>query len=182
MADPNDSRPTPLGIYDRPSRPVISGVEIIALALSALWLIGAATFFLLLEPPAPEIAGPATGTDRLRFVMTLLAVFIAGGDDLGRGDGGARVKGHARGKLSVTGGDRRDPPGLCRPGAGPGRDERRLGAEKARRDRGGAEKDRNRAGDISFLARATGPLCRPRQSTRPRIIRRRCRWARGSRT
>lgn len=76
MADPNDSRPTPLGIYDRPSRPVISGVEIIALALSALWLIGAATFFLLLEPPAPETAGPATGTDRLRFVMTLLAVFM----------------------------------------------------------------------------------------------------------
>ncbi len=76
MADPHDSRPTPLGIYDRPTRPVISAIEIIALLLSALWLIGAATFFLVLDTPAPETPAPATGTDSLRFVMTMLAVFM----------------------------------------------------------------------------------------------------------
>ncbi|WP_372613279.1 hypothetical protein [Aquicoccus sp.] len=77
MADPNESRPTtPLGIYDRASRPVITGIEIIALVLSALWLIGAATFFLVLETPAPRTREPETGTDGLRFVMTMLAVFM----------------------------------------------------------------------------------------------------------
>ena len=41
MADPHESRPTPLGIYDRPSEGRISSIEVIALVLSGLWLLGA---------------------------------------------------------------------------------------------------------------------------------------------
>ncbi|PIE12935.1 MAG: hypothetical protein CSA70_08245 [Rhodobacterales bacterium] len=73
MADPKQSQPTPLGIYDRPTHARISAIEIIALALSTLWLIGAAVFFLTLERPAPT--GEA-GVDSLRFIMTMLAIFM----------------------------------------------------------------------------------------------------------
>lgn len=68
--DLNDTHPTPLGIYDRPTKGKITGIEIIAILLSALWLIGAAVFFLVLEP-APEL-----DSDGLRFLMTMLAVFM----------------------------------------------------------------------------------------------------------
>lgn len=63
------SAPTPLGIYDRSRAPQVSGVEILAIVLSVLWLMGAALFFLLLAP--------ADGTDTsLRFLMTILAIFM----------------------------------------------------------------------------------------------------------
>jgi hypothetical protein len=73
MTDPQESRPTPLGIYDRPNQPLISAIEIIAIGLSALWLIGAAVFFLSL-PETAESAGQ--GPDTLRFIMTMLAIFL----------------------------------------------------------------------------------------------------------
>ncbi|MDQ2093545.1 hypothetical protein [Rhodalgimonas zhirmunskyi] len=73
MADPHESRPTPLGIYDRPSEGRISSIEVIALALSGLWLLGAVIFFLVLDP-APE--APESGIASLRFVMTALAIFM----------------------------------------------------------------------------------------------------------
>lgn len=65
------ARPTPLGIYDRPRTGGISSIEIIALALSALWLIGSAIFFLTLDvEPAND------GTDGIRFLMTMLSIFM----------------------------------------------------------------------------------------------------------
>ena len=74
MADPTDSRPTPLGIYDRPSQSNVTAIEVIALALSVLWLVGAAVFFLTLGPgEAPE---GESGDGGLRFVMTMLAIFM----------------------------------------------------------------------------------------------------------
>ena len=73
MTDPQESRPTPLGIYDRPNQPVITTIEIIALALSAAWLIGAAAFFMSL-PETPQ--APEGGPDTLRFIMTMLAMFL----------------------------------------------------------------------------------------------------------
>lgn len=62
--------PTPLGIYDRDRKPTITGIEIIAVALSLVWLAGAGLFFLVLEPSG---TGPANG---LRFIMTMLAIFM----------------------------------------------------------------------------------------------------------
>ena len=75
MADPLHTRPTSLGIYDKPAQPTITAIEIIALALSVLWLIGAAVFFLVLggESAAPD---GGSGVDGLRFIMTMLAVFM----------------------------------------------------------------------------------------------------------
>jgi type II secretory pathway pseudopilin PulG len=66
------SRPTPLGIYDRPVHSAVSGIETIAIVLSVIWLIGAAIFFLTLpdQPNAPVDRGG------LRFLMTMLAIFM----------------------------------------------------------------------------------------------------------
>lgn len=50
----------------------LGAAEIIALVLSALWLVAAALFFLIL-PGDPEAGG---GFDALRFVMTLMAIFL----------------------------------------------------------------------------------------------------------
>ncbi len=62
---------TPMGVYDRPSEPKITAIEIVALALSAVWFIGVIVFFALVDlGPAPE------GTGGIRFVMTMLAVFM----------------------------------------------------------------------------------------------------------
>ena len=61
--------PTPLGIYDRSRGPQVTGIEVTAVALSLVWLLGAAIFFVVLEP--------SNGTDdSLRFLMTMLAVFM----------------------------------------------------------------------------------------------------------
>ncbi len=71
MAEKSETKSTPLGIYDKPTRPSITGIEIVAIALSAIWLIGAAVFFMSLETePAPE------GQAGLQFLMTMLAIFM----------------------------------------------------------------------------------------------------------
>jgi hypothetical protein len=73
MSDqPQKSRPTPLGIYDRPKQSGISAIEIIAIALSAVWLIGVAIFFVSL--PSDETTQNEGGG--LQFLMTILAVFM----------------------------------------------------------------------------------------------------------
>ncbi len=65
------SRPTPLGIYDKARSDGITGIEIAAVALSAVWLIGCLVFFIFLpSAPAPE------GQGGLQFLMTMLAVFM----------------------------------------------------------------------------------------------------------
>tara|TARA_R110002049_G_scaffold29972_2_gene102045 strand:- start:130279 stop:131352 length:1074 start_codon:yes stop_codon:yes gene_type:complete len=67
------ARPTPLGIYDRPKADGISEIEIIAITLSAVWLLGSAVYFLALAPATPE---GEDSTGGLRFLMTMLAVFM----------------------------------------------------------------------------------------------------------
>ena len=42
------SRPTPLGIYDKPRHEMVTSIEVIAIGLSAIWLLGAAAFFIFL--------------------------------------------------------------------------------------------------------------------------------------
>ncbi len=63
------SRPTLLGIYDRPGRSGITDIEVIAIALSLLWLVGSLVFFLVM----PSGDG---GFDSLRFLMTMFAIFM----------------------------------------------------------------------------------------------------------
>lgn len=66
------ARTTPLGIYDKAKPEAITGIEIIAIVLSAIWLLGAAFFFLILR----EEVGTEDGDASLRFLMTMLAVFL----------------------------------------------------------------------------------------------------------
>jgi hypothetical protein len=68
----NAARPTPLGIYDKPKPAGITEIEVIAVALSAVWLLGAGIFFLVASGPA-EGEG---GSGGLRFLMTMLAIFM----------------------------------------------------------------------------------------------------------
>ncbi|WP_299691811.1 hypothetical protein [uncultured Tateyamaria sp.] len=63
------SRPTPLGIYDKPKHDRVSGIEIVAMILSGLWLVGALAFFL-------TGSNNGTDTDGMRFLVTMLAVFM----------------------------------------------------------------------------------------------------------
>ncbi len=72
MTDRNQSPQTPLGVYDRPRKDRVTGVEVIALALTAVWLLGTAVFFLVLEPMGMF----AESGGALQFVVVLLAVFM----------------------------------------------------------------------------------------------------------
>ncbi|MEM9967442.1 MAG: hypothetical protein AAF755_05005 [Pseudomonadota bacterium] len=60
-----------LGIFDRPNPTTVTSVEVIALALSLLWLAGAAFFFLFTDS-----AASAADARSLQFLMTMLAVFM----------------------------------------------------------------------------------------------------------
>ena len=62
------AKPTALGIYDRPKPDTITGIEVVAIALSAIWLLGAAVFFLVLSPEGEG--------GNLQFLMTMLAIFM----------------------------------------------------------------------------------------------------------
>jgi type II secretory pathway pseudopilin PulG len=72
MPERKDPPATPLGIYDRTTRQRITGIEVIALALSAVWLLGAVVFFAVLDTDgaATEPGGV------LRFMMIMLAIFL----------------------------------------------------------------------------------------------------------
>ncbi len=64
------SAPTPLGIYDRPQRASITGIEIFALALSGVWLLGALIFFFVLPTDTQS------GFDGVGFLITMLVIFM----------------------------------------------------------------------------------------------------------
>jgi hypothetical protein len=66
------ARSTPFGVYSRPNDKGISNIEIIAISLSAVWLLASAVFFLL-QPSDPN---PDTTDRGLRFLMTMLAIFM----------------------------------------------------------------------------------------------------------
>lgn len=69
MVDDQESKPTPIGLYERPRPPSVSGVELIATALSLIWLLGTVVFFLVLEPSTESLSA-------LQFLMTVLAIFM----------------------------------------------------------------------------------------------------------
>lgn len=72
MADTpkQQSRPTSLGIYDKPRSGGITGIEVAAAILSAVWLLGAGAFFLI------GGGSSANTVDLTGFVVTMLAVFM----------------------------------------------------------------------------------------------------------
>lgn len=68
MADaPKPAKPTPLGIYDKPANGSITGIEITAAAISLVWLIGAAVYFLLRKDD---------GTPGPGFLPTMMSIFL----------------------------------------------------------------------------------------------------------
>jgi hypothetical protein len=72
MPERKDPPATPLGIYDKTAKERITGIEVIALALSAVWLLGAVVFFVVMDTDgtASEPGGV------LRFIMIMLAIFM----------------------------------------------------------------------------------------------------------
>ncbi len=73
LGSSSQARPTPLGIYDRPRAEGITGIEIIAIALSVLWLLGASVFFMTTSSGSE---GQDGGNRGLMFLMTMLAIFM----------------------------------------------------------------------------------------------------------
>lgn len=61
-------RTSGVGLYDRPPSSQITGIEMIALVLSLIWLGGAVAFFVFV-PGGTEFQG-------LQFLLTMLAVFM----------------------------------------------------------------------------------------------------------
>lgn len=72
MADKSNqpARPTPLGIYDKPQPGGVTGIEVAAVILSALWLLGSAAFFLF------GSNSPTSSVDGNKFLVTMLSVFM----------------------------------------------------------------------------------------------------------
>ena len=71
MVGRNDGKSTPLGIYDRTRASQITSIEVIAIALSLIWLLACGLFFMLVPAAdAPDEGGA------LRFMMTILAMFM----------------------------------------------------------------------------------------------------------
>ena len=68
--NPQDPQSTPLGIYDRPQSPAITGIEVVALIISVVWVGGTLIFFMLV----PEDSRPSF--DGMRFLVTLLTIFL----------------------------------------------------------------------------------------------------------
>lgn len=56
----------------RPDAIKITGIEVVAIAVSLIWLVGVALFFLVLPGDADDTAT----LDSLRFVMTLMTIFL----------------------------------------------------------------------------------------------------------
>lgn len=70
---PARSRPTSLGVYDRPRLDTITKFEIVALGLSLVWLIGAAVLLLAFPDGAAEGADSMGALD---VAMVLIAIFM----------------------------------------------------------------------------------------------------------
>jgi len=65
------SRPTPLGIYDKPKHGGITVIEVTAIVLSGLWLLAAAAYSIARDTQAATDANEGT-----QFLVTMLAVFM----------------------------------------------------------------------------------------------------------
>ncbi|MEO9518359.1 MAG: hypothetical protein ABJH45_10325 [Paracoccaceae bacterium] len=66
--DSQQVKHTSLGIYDRPQANGVTGVEVVALAMSLLWIVLTALYFFF--------GSSADDADGLRVIVTLMAVFL----------------------------------------------------------------------------------------------------------
>ncbi len=74
MSEPKREKTIDLGIYSRAiERSGMTSTEVIALILSVLWLLGVTLFFVFAGSSGD---GPGPQVDTLRFVMTLIAIFM----------------------------------------------------------------------------------------------------------
>ncbi len=74
MSEPKEDKDIDLGIYSRAvERAGVTSTEAIALILSVLWLLGV-TLFIVFAGRSGD--GDAPPVDTLRFVMTLIAIFM----------------------------------------------------------------------------------------------------------
>lgn len=64
------NKPTRLGLYERPERQSVTSIEVVAIALSAIWVIAAVIFFVMM----PD--GAQAGFDGAGFLVTMLAIFM----------------------------------------------------------------------------------------------------------
>lgn len=72
MADRQQTPPTPLGIYDKSRKERVTPIEMIAVALSVVWLAVAAAVFLF-----ADVGSLAGGTGGVAwFILVMLAVFM----------------------------------------------------------------------------------------------------------
>lgn len=72
MNDRAEPRPTPIGIYGRSPQVRATPVEVIAIALSVVWLLGVGAFFLVMGGTGSE----GGGTELLIAVMVVLAIIL----------------------------------------------------------------------------------------------------------
>jgi hypothetical protein len=74
MAETEPKKPIDLGIFSRKGdRPPVSSTEIVAGGLSVVWLLGILLFFAFVSGDG---AGTGARVDSLRFVITLIAIFM----------------------------------------------------------------------------------------------------------
>lgn len=72
MADGPNKADIALRAKARPDGVRVTAIEVIAIVISLIWLVGVAIFFLVL----PSEGDGAAQVDSLRFVMTLMAIFL----------------------------------------------------------------------------------------------------------
>lgn len=74
MATPDEQQDNALtshlGVYERPERQRVSSIEIIAIALSALWIVASVLFFVLIP------SGPEGGFSNVTAMVTMMAIFM----------------------------------------------------------------------------------------------------------
>ena len=66
----NGAKPGRLGIYERPEGQGVTNIEVIAIALSALWVVAVVIFFVVMPGDA------STNINGVNFMVTLLAIFM----------------------------------------------------------------------------------------------------------
>lgn len=66
----DSAQPSRLGMYERPERQGVSSIEIIAIALSALWVITSVVFFVLMPN------GADAGFSGITAMVTMMAIFM----------------------------------------------------------------------------------------------------------